>query len=153
GDDPFPLQDANESLDDPLGLPEDDRHHSLWVLRRKLLEAEVLEEELREWSWPRIDAALREQFGYTAPPSGTDYLTSLGQHFFPTILEHAGIPVSAADRQYRVDLSAPSPDMWNIPPDGPFHFSSSGGTGHLLTQIPLRDEAVITKLEHLRDLT
>jgi hypothetical protein len=151
GDDPFPLQDRNEALDHPLGLPEDDHAHSLWTLRRKLLAIEVTEEEAREWSWHRIEAVLRQEFGYDVPAGGTDYLTSLGQHFFPSILAHAGMPVSTTDRQYRVSLAAPSPDMWNIPPDGPFRFDPIAG--QLWTQVPLRDEAVVRKLEHLRALT
>ena len=151
GDDPFPLQDVNESVDDPLGLPDDDETHSLWALRRQLLEAEPGEEEVRDWSWPRIEAALRQDFGYEVPALGTDYLASLGQHFFPTILEQAGTLVGPTDRQYRVNLVAPSAEMWNIPPDGPFHFYSAAN--QLWTHLPLQDSAVVEKLEHLRDLT
>ena len=39
GDDPFPLQEANEALDVPLGLPDDEPEHALWRLRRELLAA------------------------------------------------------------------------------------------------------------------
>jgi len=151
GDDPFPLQDHNEALDDPLNSPEDDTAHSLWRLRQELLETKVSEEEAREWSRHRIEAALRHDFGYEVPPGGADYWQSLMQHFFPTVLERDGVPVSVQDRQYRVNLAAPSPDMWNIPPDGPFRFDSAAN--QLWTQLPLRDEAVVEKLEHLRDLT
>ena len=42
--------------------------------------------------------------------------------------------------------------MWNTPPDGPFRFDG-GAPKQLWTRIPLRDEAVINKLEHLRKLT
>ena len=150
GDDPFPLQETNEALDKPLGLPDDDHEHDLWALRKKLLCAEVTEEEAREWTWHRIDAALRHEFGYDVPSGGTDYLTSLGQHFFPTILEHSGLSVATKDRQYRVNLAAPSPDMWNIPPDGPFRYDNVAK--QLWTQFPLRDKAVVAKLEHLRTL-
>ncbi|MBS0423446.1 MAG: insecticidal toxin complex protein [Proteobacteria bacterium] len=149
GDDPFPLQPPNESLDSPLGLPDDDRDHSLWVLRKELLSVEVTEDELHEWTWHRIDSALRHEFGYDAS-SGTDYLLSFGQHFFPAILEHAGITVAPQDRQYRVSLAASSPDMWNIPPNSPFRYDAA--TNHLWTQLPLRDEMVVEKLEHLRQL-
>jgi hypothetical protein len=149
GDDPFPLQDPNESLDRPLQLPEDDRCHALWALRRRLLEVEVDEENCRDWNWSRIEQLIRDDFGYQAAGS-TDYLLSLGRHFFPTILEEAGIPVAAAERQYRVDLAAPSPELWNDPPDGPFRYDSAAGK--LWTRVPLRDEAVIGKLERLREL-
>jgi hypothetical protein len=47
--DPFPLPDLNESLDDPLELP-DDEEHGLWALRSKLLDVHVDEAEAEEWS-------------------------------------------------------------------------------------------------------
>ena len=150
GDDPFSLQSLNETLDNPLELPDDDPDHSLWTLRKKLLSVEVTEEDLHEWNWHRIETAIRHEFGYDVPPGSPDYLTSLGQHFFPTIIEHSGIPVSAKERQYRVNLAAPSQDMWNIPPDGPFRFDPV--VNQLWTQLPLPDEAVVEKLEHLRKL-
>ena len=37
GDDPFPLQDENEALDAPLGLPDDEPDHALWRLRQEML--------------------------------------------------------------------------------------------------------------------
>ncbi len=43
GDDPFPLQDENETLDFPLALPDDLDEFSLWALRHKLLEVHVTE--------------------------------------------------------------------------------------------------------------
>lgn len=150
GDDPFPLQDQNEALDTPLDMPEDDHAHALWVLRRELLAAEVSDDEIHKWSWRRIEAAIRDEFGYAVAPGDTDYLASLGQHFFPATLEHAGIAIAPADRQYRVSLAAASPAMWNIPPDGPFRYDAAAS--ELWTELPLRDQAVIEKLEHLRDL-
>jgi len=151
GDDPFPLQDQNEASDNPLGLPEGDDEFSLWALRRKLLETAEDEEDACGWSWQRIEAALRQEFSYRVPAGGTDYLLSLGRHFFPAVLEKAGIPVGTAERQYRVGLAAASPDMWNLPPDGPFRYDAT--VSELWTQLPLCDEAVIGKLEHLRELS
>jgi hypothetical protein len=151
GDDPFPLQDSNEAQDNPLDLPEDDAANSLWALRRELLDVQASEEEACGWSWQRIEAALRQEFGYQVPAGGHDYLLSLGRHFFPTILEQAGTPVGTAERQYRVPLATASPEMWNLPPEGPLRYDA--GSGELWTQLPLRDGAVIEKLEHLRQLT
>lgn len=151
GDDPFPLQDQNEAQDDPLGLPEDDEQHALRALRRKLLEVGGDDPEAEAWSWQRIDTALRQELGYRVSTGQPDYLLSLGRHFFPKVLEHAGVPVGATGRQYRVSLAASSPEMWNLPPDGPFRYDAAAG--ELWTQLPLSDEAVIAKLEHLRDLT
>src|SRR5689334_7650218 len=150
GDDPFELQEENESLDSPLGLPDDEREHSLWALRRKLLAADVPEEEVREWSWPRIEASLRNDFGYAPASGAADPLTSLGEHFFPNVLESFGIPVDIKRRQYRVKLPATSAGMWNTPPDGPFHYDSVAN--ELWVHVPLKDAEVIEKLGHLRQL-
>ena len=150
GDDPFALPDPNECLDDPLALPEADSPHSLWALRRRVLDVEVTDEAAEAWTWQRVEHAMRE-LGYSVPSGGTDYLLSLGQHFFPSILEQAGVTVTAADRQYRTSLATTSPDMWNTPPDGPFRYDAAGK--QLWTQLPLRDDAVIDKLEHIRALT
>ncbi|RXV65692.1 insecticidal toxin complex protein [Burkholderia stabilis] len=163
GDDPFPLQDANESLDHPFDLPEEESRqnharneegaqgHSLDALRKKLLAVAVDESEIHDWTWHRIESALKMEFGYAVPPGGTDYLTSLGKHFFPRTLERAGVAVGATDRQYRTPLTTASPDMWNTPAEGPFRFDAA--TNELYTQLPLSDRAVIEKLVHLRDLT
>ena len=35
GDDPFPQPGGNESLDDPLGLPDDEDGLDLWALRKR----------------------------------------------------------------------------------------------------------------------
>ncbi len=47
GEDPFPLQAPLDAEDLPLGLPDDDHHHSLWQLRRKLLHVDVPDEEVQ----------------------------------------------------------------------------------------------------------
>ncbi|WP_186168836.1 hypothetical protein, partial [Burkholderia gladioli] len=136
GDDPFPLPDANESLDYPFDLPEEEPRqnherneerahgHSLDALRKKLLAVAVDESEIHDWTWHRIESALKMEFGYVVPPGGTDYLTSLGKHFFPRTLEHAGVAVGATNRQYRTPLTTTSPDMWNTPAEGPFRFDA-----------------------------
>jgi hypothetical protein len=153
GDDPFPLGDANEALEDPLNLPEDEDLHQLWALRQTLLEIAVSDAEVREWSWPRIVNTLQEEFGWGVAPGAPDPLQRLGEHCFPTILEAAGQSVSMAARQYRVALLAANtaPLMWNTPPGQPFQYDISAQ--ELWTQIPLRDEGVVQALQQMRSLT
>ena len=66
------------------------------------------EDAAREWSWHRIAAALREEFGYTPATgeAGTDPLTDLAGHFFPCVLERDGHVVSPHARQYRTQLAS-----------------------------------------------
>jgi Tc toxin complex TcA C-terminal TcB-binding domain len=149
GDDPFPLQAENDALDKPLGLPGDEHRHSLWTLRKKLLCVEISREEEDTWSWSRLEAMLRHEFGYTST-GGSDPLLSIGQHFFPGILESQGFSSSPLDRQYRIALPGANAAMWNTPPDGPFRYDA--GAAMLWTQLPVRDHAVIEKLVHLRQL-
>ncbi|MFZ1009277.1 MAG: neuraminidase-like domain-containing protein [Candidatus Sulfotelmatobacter sp.] len=143
-EDPFE-QDAEDALNYPLDLPEEGHEHSLWKLREALLEVEVCEEEIHHWTWPRMVARFREKFGY-APSSGQDPLLSLGQHFFPDMLEDSGYSVSDQQRQYRISLASTAP--WNTPAGGPFQYGSS----QLWTQLPLRDEAVASQLGQLPTL-
>ena len=147
GDDPFPLQEDNEALDSPLGLPDEERKFSLWRLRHRLLEAQVPEEAVEEWHWKRIEAVLREDFGF-APAD----ILALGQHFFPEILEHAGYAASGPSTRYFSNLAAAntSPSMWNTAPDGPFHYDPMAQ--QLWIRLPLADDAVIAKLIHLHSL-
>jgi hypothetical protein len=152
GDDPFPLQDKEEGNDLPLGLPEEGQEHSLWALRRRLLAVELSGHDACTWSWTRIEEVLREEFGYDPPTGGSDPLRSLGEHFFPHVLESCGCPVDVKGRQYRVNLPGSQPQMWNTPADGPFRYDASAEPGQLWTQLPLRDEAVIAKLSHIRAL-
>src|SRR5271157_1816685 len=142
-EDPFALQDPVDALNYPLHLPENDEQHSLWRLREALLSVEVCEEEVREWTWPRVVAALRDDFGYV-PPSGQDPLLSIGQHFFPDVLEASGFSVSGKQRQYRTGLTGSNAAMWNSPPGSPFQYDAS--TNELWTQLPLADEGVVAKL-------
>ena len=151
GDDPFPLQPANEAKDSPLSLPDDDQQNSLWMLRQKLMAVEVIAESAQQWTWTRMETTLRDEFGFS-PPFGSNHWLSLGQHFFPSVLADSGIAVSTAQRQYRVSLPQPTPIlMWNTPPAGPFQYDLTAE--ELWTQIPLTDEAVLAKLSRIRQLT
>ncbi len=148
GDDPFPLQEQNESLDQPLGLPEDERRHSLWQLRRKLLDIHVGEHEVREWTWHRIAASLHDEFGYDPAEVRT-----FGEHFFPGILEQGGHPVPGAKRRFVSPLAPANtvPLMWNAAPRGPFRYDDAP-PGQLWTQLPIADEEVIEQLTRVRAL-
>ena len=150
GDDPFPLQPPNEALDLPLSLPDDDRKNSLWRLQEHLVRVEVGEDEAERWTWARIAASLREDFGYAPPTAGPDPLASLGQHFFPSVLAAEGYAVSPAQHWYRVPLAGSSEPLWNTPPGGPFHYDAA--VGDLSARLPLTDEAVIAKLAGMRQL-
>lgn len=148
GEDPFALQEENEALDTPLDLPDGQHEHSLWALRRRMLEVRVSEEEAEHWTWKRIEAVLREEFGF-APGD----LLVLGQHFFPGTLEQAGYQADPTSRRYFTSLppASTSAAMWNTPPDGPFQYDP-GAAQQLWTQLPLTDEAVIAKLTHVHSL-
>jgi hypothetical protein len=151
GDDPFPLPDHTESVDVPLDCPDEEDKFSLWKLRHKLLHLQVSDEEVEEWTWPRIETVVREDFGLISPEGGPDLLQALGEHFFPHHLERHGHTIGINKRHYRVPLATTTPAMWNTPPEGPFRFDS--GTCELVTEIPLHDEAVLTKLSQIRALS
>jgi hypothetical protein len=150
GDDPFPLQTVNEAKDSPLGLPDDAEQNSLWTLRQKLLAVEVSAEAVQQWTWTRMETALRNEFGFAPAPGNNSWL-SLGQHFFPLVLMDSGIAINSAQRQYRVSLAATAELMWNTPPEGPFRYDAAAK--ELWTQVPLTDEAVLAKLSRIRQLT
>ncbi|MFM0258419.1 Tc toxin subunit A-related protein [Paraburkholderia sediminicola] len=146
---PFPMQDADDVLAYPLEVPEDGGHHSLWKLREELLRVEVGDDDCRDLSWSKIVNEFRHHFGY-APPTGQDPLLSLGQHFFPCVLEESGFSVSGKQRQYRTALA--STTAWNSPPGSPFQYDSSASAPELWVQLPLGDEAVAAKLGQLPQL-
>jgi hypothetical protein len=152
GDDVFPLQSPNESLDNPLGLPDDDDVFGLWSLRGKLLAVQPAEEAADEWSWRRIMTAMHEEFGYT-PPAGSDLLSELGEHFFPAVLEREGFPVGPAQTRFSAALpaAATTPLAWNTPPEGPFRYDVAAE--ELWTRLPLRNGPVAHKLSELRPLS
>ena len=143
-EDPFSPQDPEEARNYPLDLPEHNREHSLWRLREELLAVEVEEEEVRRWTWPRLVAEFRENFGYQ-PPAGQDPLLSVGQHFFPEVLCASGFSVTEQQRQYRTGLT--SSTSWNSPPGSPFQYDATSSV--LWMQLPLSDEAVAGRLGQL----
>jgi hypothetical protein len=147
GNDPFPLDEQNEALDLPLDLPDEQPEHSLWHLRRKLLEAPVTDEDVHECHWKRIAAELHEDFGFASAE-----ILAFGQHFFPETLERAGHHVDSAARRFTSSLLAgnTSAPIWNLPAEGPFHYDDAAQL--LSTQLPLSDRAVIAKLTHVRHL-
>ncbi len=152
GDDPFPLPDRNEALDRPLELPDEAGEHGLLALRGRLLDVHVSEEDAEEWSWSRIETALRSEFGYEPVSGQPDALTALGEHFFPSVLERHGRPVDHRARQFPVDLDLgdTDPRIWNTPPGGPFRYDV--GAKQLWTELPLVDRLVNEKLSHMRQL-
>jgi hypothetical protein len=150
GDDPFPIQTDNEAKDSPFGLPDDEDSNSLYTLRKKLLAVEVCPESAVQWTWRRMENILREEFGFSPSP-GSNLWQRFGQHFFPEILASSGIPASTSDRQYRVALAVTSKAIWNTPLDGPFQYDPAAK--ELWTQVPLTDEAVLTTLGRIRQLT
>jgi hypothetical protein len=142
----FAELDAENSETYPLDLPAHDDRHSLLELRAALLAVEVCDEDVDAWTWPRLIRQLRDHFGY-APAAGQEPLLSLGQHFFPGILQSAGFSVTPAQLQYQIALTSTA--AWNTPP-GPFHYDA--GAGQLWLQLPLRDEAVAAKLSQMPEL-
>ncbi|HWL88267.1 MAG TPA: hypothetical protein VNO21_20830, partial [Polyangiaceae bacterium] len=151
GDDPFPLGDDDGAIEDPLDYPDEVDQFSLWRLRQKLLDVHVGDEEEERWTWPHIQASMREDFGYD--PGAHDALGALGAHFFPRVLEHAGTTVAKRDTQYRTPLASTSAAMWNTPADGPFHYDTGASGGELFIELPLSDERVLHKLARIRQLT
>ena len=163
GDDPFPLQETNEALDSPLGLPDDEADHALWRLRREMLkpaegdeaeadeadEADEAEDEAEEWPWRRIESALQAEFGFAAAD-----IAALGEHFFAGVLARGGQPGTPSSARFVTSLAAASTSalMWNDPPDGPLRYDPAAEQGQLSARIPLTDRAVISKLTHVRDL-
>lgn len=147
GDDPFPLEDKNESLENPLEHPDDEDAYSLWSLRRKLLETSPGDEDVQAWSWPRIVSALREELHF---PSG-DALHAFGAHFFPGIVERHGKSVSMQERRYAATLPGSSAAMWNTP-GSPFFYYDGPPDSELRAELPLRDDAVLQKIGRIRPL-
>jgi hypothetical protein len=145
GDDPFPLGDSGEALENPLDDPDDDEGFSLWRLRRELLDVDV--DDAGDWTWSRVTAAL----GEVSPATQTaTALTALAGHLFPGVVAAAGTGVDATAQRYAVPLAGSSEAMWNTP-DSPFHYD--GSAGELQASIPIVDEAVLTKLSRIRPLS
>lgn len=157
GDDPYFITEGDESLDDPLNVPEDDEVHGLWELRRKLLEVDVSENDAREWSWLKIEATLHEMGYVDKHDHHVDLLGSFAEHFFPEILEQEGHPVGPKSRRFEAPIPTgqTSPQIWQQAGDcSPFHFERCGGdqAGVLWAKLPLRNEDVLRALRDLRQL-
>lgn len=155
GDDPFPLPTVNESLDNPLELPDDDAN-GLWELRRKLLDIATDDTDGSDWSWARITAALTDEFGYR--PGTDDPLLAIAEHFFPTVLEAEGATVTTGTRRFTAPLPVTTEAaavayaaMWNSPPNGPFRYDKAAQL--LWTTLPMSDRDVAERLATLRQLT
>jgi hypothetical protein len=146
GEDPFPLEDENESDDSPLGLPEDAHQHSLWKLRHKLLHIHGDEEDAFRWTWHRVVDSLTREFGFPI----TD-VVQFGEHFFPHTLERSGHAVSAAARRFTGNLLATNAAMWNSPPEGPFRYDAV--TQQLWAVLPVNDEEVLKQLTRVQALS
>jgi hypothetical protein len=152
GDDPFAQQPDNEALDLPFGLPDDDREHALWRLRRELLDiqAEDIDDDIDSdeecWPWRRIETALQGEFGF-APGD----VTALAQHFFPHVMARHGAaaPPSPWFTSALADADT-SALMWNDPADGPLRYDQAAE--QLSATLPLTDHAVLTKLTRVRAL-
>jgi hypothetical protein len=152
GDDPFPLEDENEAIENPLEHPDDEEQFSLWQLRRKLLDVAPADDAAESWTWPRIVGTLREELGFPAPAGGVDPLYALGAHFFRGVLERYGMAVDSKDHRYAEPLAGSSALMWNTP-ESPFFYYDGPPASELRVEIPLRDEAVLMKLSRIRPLT
>jgi Tc toxin complex TcA C-terminal TcB-binding domain len=146
GEDPFPLQDANEADDEPSGLPDNEHKYSLRDLRRKLLDVEVPEKELDEWGWRKVASSLAHDFGFPAAD-----VTILGEHFFPQILEDAGQPVTQQARRFVAGPLVSVPQMWNAPPAGLFQYDPV--TQSLWAVLPIADEDVLEQLTRVQALS
>ncbi|WYZ35517.1 hypothetical protein EsH8_X_000164 [Colletotrichum jinshuiense] len=180
GDDPYPFTEEDESLDDPLNVPEDDTKFGLWSLRRKLLQiqncdegdGDIDDDEASKWTWSRIEATLHEM-GYTPSSHDNDALRYFATHFFPEMMEAHGhaAHVRPHDRRFTTPLprSQTSPQMWQQQAGNcsPFHFDEYAShdddmndnnkdkdqeRGVLWIQLPLRNEDVLGALRDLRQL-
>ena len=146
GNDPFPLPALNEAKDRPFDLPDDDKCNSLLALRQKLIMLEVSIKSAVQWTWVKMSNVLEREFGLT----DNKHWLSLGQHFFPSVLTSEGISTSITQRQYRLKLDSAAPLMWNTPFNGPFQYDLA--TKELFTELPLTDEAVLSKISRIRQL-
>ncbi|KAI9162987.1 insecticidal toxin complex protein [Paramyrothecium foliicola] len=153
GDDPFAITEEDESLDDPLNVPEDDDVHGLWGLRRKLLDVAIAEDEAFRWTWGNVEATLRkmgfhEQFD--------QYGVSFGERFFPEILEAEGHNVGPTASRFEVEMQqgSSSPLTWLRAGEcSPFHLQARDeGSLVLWTRLPLRDDDVLHALRELPQL-
>lgn len=155
GDDPYPNAEEDESLEDPLNVPEDEIKHGLWSLRRKLLDVcPPDDEDVCCWTWARIKATLGEM-GFCE--QWDCYGSSLGNHFFPEILEEEGWTVPLNVRRFETQLPAGSTSaaLWMRAGEcSPFRIDMSGEEQPptLWARLPLRDHDVLGALRDFRQL-
>jgi Tc toxin complex TcA C-terminal TcB-binding domain len=160
GDDPYPITEEDESVDDPLNVPEDDETFGLWSLRRKLLEVEVCEAEACKWTWARIEATIHEMGSTDQSNSYGEILRYFAVRFFPEILEQQGYGISPQDRRFETQITTDptfsymSRQMWQQAGEClPFHFEARDGSpGILWVKLPLRNDDVLRALQDLRQL-
>lgn len=158
-DAPFPMQEMHEALAHPLDLPErqhehdrhdrrdeqrecdEERDESLLHLRERLLEAQVCREDVEELHWQRVAAHLHRDLGFAEPD-----ILALGAHFFPRVLERAGVHLAPTDIRFQSPLAAgaTAPANWIAPPDNPFQYDA--GAAMLWATVPLENSAVLAKL-------
>ncbi|RSZ60449.1 insecticidal toxin complex protein [Massilia atriviolacea] len=150
GDDPFFQQDRTEALEQPFDYPEEGHPFDLWRLRRALLEVCVDDGQAACLSWFALDSAMRADFGYDPAP-GSDPLRELASHFFPAMMRRLGLASGPQAWQYRTSLLDTRAGMWNQLPDGPFQYDAAAR--ELFTALPLRDSAVLAKLNAIEQLT
>lgn len=145
GDDPYPQQTRNEALEYPFHLPDNMDGVDLASLREKLLNIEPDQAEIDSWTWSKIDAHLRTDFGYT----GNSFL-EMGKRFFPKMLESLGYSISNTDLQFQEALADANTAqlMWNTGDVDPFFYIP----GFLTCKIPLKSTEVIQKLQTIRQL-
>ena len=64
---------------------------------------------------------MRDEFGYVPQPGGADALTSMGEHFFASVLERDGMNLTAQAREFRTPLDPgdTTPAMWDAKPGRP----------------------------------
>lgn len=148
GDDPYPQQTRNEAVEYPFNLPDNIGSFDLESLRQKLLDIELEQTEIDSWTWSKISAHLKSDFGF----DDASFL-EIGKKFFPKKLETLGYSIANIDLQFKAILaeSDTAQLMWNTGQVDPF-FYVSGSPGFLTCKIPLKSADVIQKMQSVRDL-
>lgn len=145
GDDPYPQQTQNEALEYPFNIPDNLGGFDLESLREKLLNVELEQSDIDQWTWHKIDAHLQTDFGYT----GTGFL-DMSKRFFPEMMESMGYSLTNADKQFQETLAVgdTSPPMWNTGSVTPLFYIP----GFLICRIPFKKSELIEKLQSIRQL-
>ena len=123
GENPFPMQDADDVLAYPLEVPEDGGHHSLWKLREELLRVEVCEDDCRDLTWSKIVNEFRPSFRLRA--SGRAGSSALaGSAFFPRRARRVRI-LGERKADGSIAQALASTTAWNSPLGSPFQYDAS----------------------------